>query len=95
MPENKHTVRIVTTDEALYASARGAVSGLDGWRITEPESVEELLGHSHQPGDVILLDAWLRTENVYESCRRLTGKTRCRTYVVTDGRNELAGEDTC
>jgi hypothetical protein len=34
---------------------------------------------------VILIDAWLRTENVYESCRRLTGKTRCRTYIVTDG----------
>ena len=40
MPKNMHTVRIVTTDEALFASARGAVAGLDDWRITEPESVE-------------------------------------------------------
>src|SRR6185436_10115023 len=31
-------------------------------------------------------------ENVYESCRRLAGKTRCRTYIVTDGRNGHSDE---
>lgn len=89
MTRGSKTIRIVTNDEALLASARGAVAALEGWEIAEPQSVEDLLG-STGPSDVILLDAWLRTENVYESCRRLTGKTRCRTYVVTDERNEYS-----
>jgi diguanylate cyclase (GGDEF)-like protein len=92
MPEAKRTVRIVTSDEALLASARGAVAALEDWEIGDPQTVEDLLANRPEPGDVLLLDAWLRTENVYESCRRLTGKTRCRTYVVTDERNGLAGE---
>jgi diguanylate cyclase (GGDEF)-like protein len=92
MPESKRTVRIVTNDEALFATTRGAVAALDGWEIAEPQSIEELLAKKPAPHDVILIDAWLRTENVYESCRRLTGKTRCRTYVVTDGRNGFAEE---
>ena len=89
---NTRTVRIVTSDEALFASARGAVASLEGWQIAEPQSVEDLLGKGAGGGDVIFLDAWLQSENVYESCRRLTGKTGCRTYVVTDGRNSLAEE---
>lgn len=92
MPEPKRTVRIVTTDEALYATTRGAVAALEGWEISEPQSVEEVLAKRLGQEDVILIDAWLRTENVYESCRRLTGKTRCRTYIVTDGRNGFADE---
>jgi diguanylate cyclase (GGDEF)-like protein len=92
MPEPKRTVRIVTNDEALFATTRGAVAALEGWEISEPQSIEELLARKVNPGDVILIDAWLRTENVYESCRRLTGKTRCRTYIVTDGRNGFADE---
>ena len=92
MPEQKRYVRIVTHDESLFATTRGAVAGLEGWEISEPQSVEDLLAKKHGPSDVILLDAWLRTENVYESCRRLTGKTRCRTYIVTDARNGFAEE---
>ncbi|NOT31895.1 MAG: diguanylate cyclase [Planctomycetes bacterium] len=92
MPEPKRTVRIVTNDEALFATTRGAVAALEGWEIAEPQSVEELLAKKPAPGDLILIDAWLRTENVYESCRRLTGKTRCRTYIVTDARNGFADE---
>jgi diguanylate cyclase (GGDEF)-like protein len=94
MPEAKRTVRIVTNDEALFATTRGAVAALEGWHIAEPQSVEDLLAGTDpaRAGDVILLDAWLRTENVYESCRRLAGKTRCRTFVVTDGRNGQAAE---
>jgi len=92
MPDPKRTVRIVTNDEALYATTRGAVAALEGWEFAEPQSIEDLLAHRVNPGDVILIDAWLRTENAYESCRRLTGKTRCRTYLVTDGRNGFADE---
>jgi diguanylate cyclase (GGDEF)-like protein len=92
MAEGLKTVRIVTSDEALLASARGAVSGIDGWQIHEPQSTEEILAGPPDPGDVILIDAWLRTENVYESCRRMTGKVRCRIFVITDERNEMAAE---
>jgi diguanylate cyclase (GGDEF)-like protein len=92
MPEQKRCVRIVTSDESLFATTRGAVAGLEGWEMAEPQSVEDLLAKKHGPHDVILLDAWLRTENVYESCRRLAGKTRCRTYIVTDSRNGHADE---
>jgi len=90
MPEGSRTIRIVTNDEALFAATRGAASSLAGWKIAEPQTTEDLLVARPEPGDLILVDAWLRTENVYESCRRLTGKTRCRTFVVTDDRNVLA-----
>ena len=90
MPEGSRNIRIVTTDEALLASVRAACAGLDGWTLQEPLSVEDILGSDVAPGDVILLDAWQRSENVYESCRRLTGRTKCRTYVVTDMDNALA-----
>jgi len=90
MPEIKKSIRIVTSDEALLASVRAAVSGLKGWTLEEPLSIEALLKASVPSGDVILLDAWQRSENVYESCRRLAGKTKCRTYVVTDPDNALA-----
>ena len=92
MSDSTRTVRIVTNDEALLASARGAVAALEGWQIGDPQTVEDLLANQPERGDVLLLDAWLRTENVYESCRRLTGKTQCRTYVVTDERNRFAPE---
>src|SRR5262245_31555861 len=92
MSEATRTVRIVTNAEALFATARGAVAALSGWQISEPQSTEDLLARKPQPGDVILLDAWLRTENVYESCRRLTGKARCRIFIITDERNRLASE---
>ncbi|MEX1025535.1 MAG: diguanylate cyclase [Planctomycetota bacterium] len=85
-----NTIRIVTHDEALLATLRAAVSALEDWSLAEPQTVEDLLGETPERGDVILLDAWMRTENVYESCRRLAGRTRCRTYVVTDDRNEYA-----
>jgi len=92
MSEATRTVRIVTNDEALLASARGAVAALDGWEIGQPQTVEDLLAVGPEPGDVILIDAWLRSENVYESCRRLTGNAKCRTFVVTDDRNGYAAE---
>lgn len=90
MAQATRTIRIVTNDEALFAAARGAAAALDGWRMGEPQSVEELLRGDLDAGDVILLDAWLRTENVYESLRRLTGRARCRIYIVVDERNAHA-----
>ena len=92
MSEANRTVRIVTNDEALLAAVRGAVASLEGWEMGAPQTIEDLLANRPEPSDVILMDAWMRTDNVYESCRRLTGKTHCRTYVVTDERNDLAPE---
>ncbi len=90
MSNAPQTVHLITSDEALIATVRAAVTGLEGWVLADPQTVEDILGNQPERGDVILLDAWLRTENVYESCRRLTGKTRCRSYIVTDDRNAHA-----
>lgn len=90
MSEGSRTIRIVTNDEALLASVRAAVAALEGWRILEPQSVEDILATTLTANDVILLDGWQRAENVYESSRRLTGKARCRVFVITDQDNRLA-----
>lgn len=92
MSEAKRNIRIVSNDEALLTSVRGSAASLKGWDMAEPQTVEDLVSGGAVPGDIILLDAWLRTENVYESCRRLTGKVKCRIYVVTDERNGLSDE---
>ena len=83
-------IRIVTSDEALFASARAAAAALDGYELGDPQSVEDILGSVVSSDDVILLDGWQRAENVYESCRRLTGRTKCPTFIVTDDDNRLA-----
>ncbi len=90
MGDGLRTIRVVTTDESLMASARAAVQTMAGWEIASVPSVAELLARPPAPGDVILIDSWLRSGNVYESCRKLAGQTRCRTFVVTDHGNDLA-----
>ena len=40
MPETKKSIRIVTSDEALLASVRAAVSGLKGWSL-EGEAIRK------------------------------------------------------
>ena len=72
MGDGLRTVRVVTTDEALLASARAAAGGLEGWELDPTASVEELLARPPAVGDVILLDGWMRGGSVYETCRRLT-----------------------
>jgi len=91
MGDGLRTVRVVTADESLLASARAAVSALDGWEFANPQDLEELRAKPPAPGDVLLLDGGMAHTNVYEACRALTGRTRCRTFVVVDRRNDLAG----
>lgn len=91
MGDGLRTLRMVTTDESLSANARAAVAALNGWEVDAVSSVGELLQRPPVPGDVILMDAWLRGENVYEACRRMVGKVRCRVFVVTEVANEMAG----
>ena len=67
MSEATRTVRIVTNDEALLASTRGAVAAIEGWEIGEPQSVEQLLEQGPQPGDVILLSPACASFDQYDS----------------------------
>lgn len=90
MGDGLRTIRVVTTDESLLASARACGSALEGWEIAGVSSVDELLQSPPTVGDVLLVDSWLRNTNVYEAVRRLTGNTRCRTFVVVDATNRLA-----
>jgi diguanylate cyclase (GGDEF)-like protein len=90
MGDGLRTIHIVTTDESLAASARSAALPIGGWEMIQRGSLKELLDSAPAPGDVILLDAWLRSGNVYENCRRLAGKTRCRTFVVVEHDNNVA-----
>ncbi len=90
MGDGLRTIRVVTTDESLLSNVRAAASTLEGWEVAHAPSVDELMAGTPALGDVILLDGWLRSGNVYENCRRLTGNTRCRTYVVVEHDNRLA-----
>jgi diguanylate cyclase (GGDEF)-like protein len=90
MPDGLRKVHMLTADESLLASARAAVQALDGWEFANPRALAELAGESSAVavGDVVLLDGGV--PGVYETCRRLTGRTRCRTFVVVDEANEAA-----
>lgn len=90
MADGLRTVRVVTADESLLASARAAAKALQGWDFAHVESLEALLTRAPVAGDVLLLDGRMRDVNVYEACRRLAGQTRCRTYVVVDAGNSLS-----
>ena len=90
MGDGLRTIRVVTTDETLLASTRAAASALEGWEVASAATLDDLFAAPPALGDVILLDGWLRSGNVYEACRRLTGRTRCRTYIVTEHDNAAA-----
>lgn len=88
MGDGLRTIHAVTTDETLLAQLRAAIPSLEGWEAQAVESVGSLMRVPPAAGDVILLDKWMRGENVYELCRRLTGRTRCRTFVVAEHAND-------
>jgi diguanylate cyclase (GGDEF)-like protein len=90
MGDGLRTIRVVTTDESLIASARAAATAIGGWEIDSVATVADLVSSAPVSGDVILLDNWMRGGNVYEACRRLTGTTRCRTFIVAEHDNQLA-----
>ncbi len=91
MGDGLRTLHVVSSDESLLASTSAAADSLDGWEVAQIATQEELLEHPPALGDVLLVDAWLRGRNVYEFCRTLTGQTRCRTFLVVDQGNDLAG----
>lgn len=88
-------LHVVGHDETLLAQVRSAVAAdaegyFAGWAVTQVPTHEDLLLKPPASGDVLLLDAWARGRNVYEFLRQLTGRTRCRTFVVVEERNALA-----
>jgi diguanylate cyclase (GGDEF)-like protein len=88
MADGLRTIHILTTDETLLAQGRAATGALEGWEVCGVETVDRLLARPPVAGDVILIDKWLRGENVYEVCRRLTGRARCRTFVLAEHGNQ-------
>lgn len=87
MGDGLRTIRVITTDATLLSQARAAAAALEGWEVAVVESVDELFQAPPVKGDIVLIDKFLRGENVYEVCRRLTGRTRCRTFVVAEHGN--------
>lgn len=90
MADGLRTVWVITTDESLLASARGAVKALEGWEFAHASEIGTLLTSPPVAGDAILIDGRLGSENAYEGSRRLAGRTRCRTFVVVDTGNDAA-----
>lgn len=90
MGDGLRTLRLVTHDESLLASTRAAAAALEGFEFQALRSVEDLSTKPPSVGDVILLDSALRTPNVYEACRALAGKTRCRTFVIVEPGNTVS-----
>ncbi len=91
MGDGLRTIRVVSADESLLASVSASAEALEGWRVEHVPTQEALAISPPDSGDVLLLDSWIAGTNVYEFCRMLTGKTKCRTFVVVEGRNEFAG----
>src|SRR5882672_5539345 len=84
MPDGLRTIRLVSSDEFLVAATRSAVKQLGGYEFASTRASTDVVLKPPVAGDVILLDATTREGNVYEICRSLLGRTRCRTFIVVD-----------
>jgi diguanylate cyclase (GGDEF)-like protein len=90
MAEGQRTVYVVSNDDAILASAHAAAEASSDWRVAQIESQEEIFERAPTSSDVLLLDTWARGANVYEFCRTLGGKAKCRTYVIVEHGNDVA-----
>lgn len=90
MGDGLRTVRLVSGDESLASAIKAAASGLAGFEFAWVRQHQELVSKPPVAGDVILLDSRMSSANVYEACRQLVGKTRCRTYIVIEKDNRVA-----
>ena len=103
-PQQRHTamgdalrsIRIATKDQSVLTTARAALSSaqsdgvLEGFEVQQVEAWRDLVEAPPAPGDVLVLDSWLKDGNVYEMLRHLAGRTKCRTYVLIEGENRVA-----
>ena len=87
MGDGLRRIHVVTTDTLLLNQTRTAAAGLDGWEVTAVETIDQLMASPPSTGDVLLLDKFLRGENIYEICRKLTGRTQCRTFLIAEHDN--------
>ena len=81
MGDALRTIRIATQDQTVLSTARAAlrrtgeepqgfaVQQVGAWRASSGPPA---------PGDVLILDSWLKDGNVYEMLRHLAGRTKCR-----------------
>lgn len=99
MGDGLRTIRIATTDPSVLSGAKAAIDAanesvaedaLAGWDVEQISSWRELVEAPPAQGDVLLVDSWLKDRNVYELLRQLAGRTKCRTFVVTEDGNHLA-----
>jgi diguanylate cyclase (GGDEF)-like protein len=99
MGDGLRTIRIATTDPSVLSGAKAAIDAanesvaedaLAGWDVEQISSWRELVQAPPAQGDVLLVDSWLKDRNVYELLRQLAGRTKCRTFVVTEDGNHLA-----
>lgn len=90
MGDGLRTIHVVTTDETLSASTRAAALPLGGFEVIVRASIAEVLAAPPGANDVVLVDGWLRNSSAYENCRRLSGKTRGRIFLVVEHDNHLA-----
>ncbi len=99
MGDGLRTIRIATTDPSVMSGAKAAIdaanasaaeNALAGWSVAQISSWRELVEAPPGPGDVLLVDSRLKDRNVYELLRQLSGRTKCRTFIVVEDGNHLA-----
>lgn len=103
MGDGLRTIRIATHDDSVLSTARAAVDSaqesgedeLSGWEVEHLAGWREIIESPPAPGDVLVIDAWMRTSgpedsNVYELLRQLAGRTKCRTFLLVNEGNHLA-----
>lgn len=84
MGDGLRTIRVASTDTLLLNQAKTAAESLEGWEMVGVETIDDLLAAPPVKGDVILIDKFLRGDNVYDVLKRMAGKTACRIYLVAE-----------
>ena len=84
MGDGLRTIRVASTDTLLLNQAKTAAESLEGWEMVGVETIGDLLAAPPMKGDVILIDKFLRGDNVYDVMKRMAGKTACRIYLVAE-----------
>lgn len=98
MGDGLRTIRIATSDLTVVSTAKAAVKAesggengfLAGYEVEQIPTWRDLVEAPPAPGDILIIDAWMKDRNVYELLRQLAGRTKCRTFLLVEGENNLA-----